>query len=388
MRQRRIWTHILLAVLLVCVGSWRSQPVVRAQGEAGVALDVTMMLELFPQLHQLPAPEWLREGTRLTYRVETAGFDNYHPDPYTRMGSGMAYLQYDVVALERSSAALNVQYFLDNGAGNVVPTGSGAAFGLPAVSEVWINPAVLATAESSGYGRVRVVRGVRQDGAGRNRRVVILRSANIMTDAVWEFEEETGLLVFASQRVDDRLGHLKMTRSLLVEARQIELPWQSRRAPNWVRANTVSRFAGVYATILADGTQGEMPYALNATITQKSARWSLADLTFDSNGLPGGAQLTVSGVGQPFGALWLPAEALKARPAQTLLDRDPVTGAELFWQRGENRAIVLTERGAAYETVLTYDGTTGALLGIQQFQHGLTGATQIWLEYVGTQVNR
>jgi hypothetical protein len=355
---------------------------VRAQGEAGMSLDVTMMLELFPQLHQLPAPEWLREGTRLTYRVETAGFDNYHSDPYTRMGSGMAYLQYDVVALERSSAALNVQYYLDNGAGHVAPASSGAAFGLPAVSEVWINPAVLATAEISGYGRVQTARGVRQDGMGRNRRVVILRSANIMTDAVWEFEEETGLLVFASQRVDDELGHLKMTRSLLVEARPIKLPWQGRRAPNWVKANTVSRFAGVYATILADGAQGEMPYALHATITQKSDRWSLAELTFDSNGLPVGAQLTVSGVGQPFGALWLPAEALKARPARPLLDRDPVTGAELFWQRGAGRTIVLTERGATYETVLTYDGATGALLSIQQFQQGLTGATRIWLQRV------
>jgi hypothetical protein len=65
-----------------------------------------------------------------------------------------------------------------------------------------------------------------------------------------------------------------------------------------------------------------------------------------------------------------------------LLDRDPVTGAELFWQRGAGRTIVLTERGATYETVLTYDGATGALLSIQQFQQGLTGATRIWLQRV------
>ena len=60
------------------------------------------------------------------------------------------------------------------------------------------------------------------------------------------------------------------------------------------------------------------------------------------NGMPVGGALSVTGAGQIFGGLWLPKAALTAKPRNSTLDNDPITGATITWQRSGS-AILLTE---------------------------------------------
>ena len=104
-------------------------------------------------------------------------------------------------------------------------------------------------------------------------------------------------------------------------------------------------------------------------------RWSTFAASAYLNGAFQGTATRVTGVTQLWGALWLPAEALKAAVRQPLLDRDPITGIEVSYRKIGNR-IVLTEEGPTHTSALTYDGRTGQLIGIQTtVQIGL--ATQI-----------
>jgi hypothetical protein len=119
-----------------------------------------------------------------------------------------------------------------------------------------------------------------------------------------------------------------------------------------------------------DGSAGTLPYAIVTEVTQVDTRWAMANYTAYVSGVYSSEQVVATGVGQFYGGLWLPAEALRARIPRSRLDRDPITGAEITWQRGPGGILVLTERGAAYETSLSYNGSDGALLGIVQTTQG------------------
>ncbi|MFN8486256.1 MAG: hypothetical protein U0350_01610 [Caldilineaceae bacterium] len=67
-------------------------------------------------------------------------------------------------------------------------------------------------------------------------------------------------------------------------------------------------------------------------------------------------------------------------PPGAVLDQAPVTGAEIIWQRGADQSVILTERGDAFETVLTYDGGTGVLRAYQQTLRMPAATTTVVIE--------
>ena len=102
-------------------------------------------LILFPELRTAAAPEWLREGTRVTYAVQSASFAA-NPDDPTPSGAG--YLQYDLAALEGDAAYASLTFYLGDGsAGPVSPSFVTVAQGIPGAGDYWISPSVLARAE-------------------------------------------------------------------------------------------------------------------------------------------------------------------------------------------------------------------------------------------------
>lgn len=326
--------------------------------------DAARFVQLFPELRTLPAPDWLAEGVRFTYALQSANVN-------AAAGAGFAggYLQHTVVAVDTKSVAVMSQFYLENTNGALTPAPSAPTLALPAAGDLWLNPAVLVNAERVAHDELIVVRNQRTDEAGNAHDTVRFQSTRATMEEVWEFDEQSGVLIFFRMRYGDPEEPTQLAQMLLVNQRQLRLPWQGSRIPTWVKVSNKLQYTGRFTSLIADGTTTTLPYDLSVVTVQRDKRWSIAHLAAFSNGVSAGEQVTISGVGQLFGGLWLPREALRANPTRTRLDREPVTGAEITWQRGADRAIILTERGDAFETVLVYDSRSGVLLAYQQTIH-------------------
>lgn len=365
--RRRLRLSLALTLLIfVATGTGLSTP--RPALSAPLAQKMTIpsgdaarFVQLFPELTELPAPAWLAEGVRFTYAVQSA---NVNAATETAAGSG--YLQHTVIAVDAKSVAVMSQFYLETMDGALTPTPSLPSLALPAVGDIWLSPVVLVNAEQVANDELVVVRHRRQDGAGKFHQTVRFQSTTEKMEEVWEFDEATGVLIFFRMRYGDAEEPTQLAQALLVNQRQLRLPWQGSRTPTWVKVGSKYHYTGNFTSVLDDGTTTTLPYNLTAAITQRAQRWSIAHLAAFSNGVSAGEQVAISGVGQLFGGLWLPAAALRTKPSRTLLDRDPVTGAEITWQRGEARTVVLTEQGNAFATVMLYDGKSGMLLAYQQ----------------------
>lgn len=366
--RNRHWRLTIAATLLILVAT---TPNLSAPIPAlGASLPQTMTIpsgdaarfvQLFPELKELPAPDWLVEGVRFTYAVQSANVN-----AAAGSGFGGGYFQHNVIAVDAKSVAVMTQFYLENTNGALTPTPSLPSLALPAVGDIWLNPVVLVNAEHVANDELVVVRNQHQDGAGKFHQTVRFQSTTEKMEEVWEFDEATGVLIFFRMRYGDAEEPAQLAQALLVNQRQLRLPWQGSRTPTWVKTGSKLQYAGNFTSVIYDGTTTTLPYNLTAAIIQRDQRWSLAHLAAFSNGVAAGEQVAISGVGQLFGGLWLPTDALRANPARARLDRDPVTGAEITWLRREDRAVVLTERGNAFETVMVYDGRSGVLIAYQQ----------------------
>lgn len=350
----------VVAILLICSCLLTILPIpsAQAQVETLLSLDAQSFVQIFPQLQRLPAPEWLREGTRVTYYVQTGS-----SSPQGNAGSGVAIVQYDLVALDDTWALSVARSYLDNGAGGVTPASNSGKAGLPASGEYWIHPAVLVSAEAAANRELAVTRWRRTDAAGVTHRVVRFQSGSAGGQFVWEFDEVSGVLVYYSnETVSPRTASRSITISTLVGQRQLQLPWQSRRIPAWVRPGVVLNYQGAQTTWISD-QQVTLPANITATIQQTGRRWAVVDL---GTGDPINAVRTISGFGQLNGPLWLPPEAWQARLSRGPLDRDPITGVTLALSRAANGWLLLTETGPGFELVYQYERQRGRLVAFQQ----------------------
>jgi hypothetical protein len=320
---------------------------------------------LFPQLAKLPAPGWLKEGVRVTYAVMGSSQD----DETTVAGGG--YVQYDLIALDKRSAVANMRTFVENDAGGFTPAPAGSYVNLPGHGEFWVNPAALEDAEQLESDALAVVRYVRDDGSGVARRVVRFE----YTEGgrfVAEFDQESGVLVFGSHSFVGNDGARGGGQLLLVTQRQIRLPWKGKGIPTWLEEDASFEFDGAFTRLDIAGNNIPLPAAARFAVQQTSQRWSLAQTDTYLNGMPVGDALSATGAGQIFGGLWLPKAALTAKPRNNPLDSDPITGAVITWQRADG-AIILTETGPSWESVLRYDGKTGLLTNVRMTQQDAIG---------------
>jgi hypothetical protein len=300
---------------------------------------------LFPQLAKLPAPGWLKEGVRVTYAVMGSSQD----DETTVAGGG--YVQYDLIALDKRSAVANMRTFVENDAGGFTPAPAGSYVNLPGHGEFWVNPAALEDAEQLESVRFEYTEGGR---------------------FVAEFDQESGVLVFGSHSFVGNDGARGGGQLLLVTQRQIRLPWKGKGIPTWLEEDASFEFDGAFTRLDIAGNNIPLPAAARFAVQQTSQRWSLAQTDTYLNGMPVGDALSATGAGQIFGGLWLPKAALTAKPRNNTLDSDPITGAVITWQRADG-AIILTETGPSWESVLRYDGKTGLLTNVRMTQQDAIG---------------
>jgi hypothetical protein len=345
----------LVALLLLSLGLASSQPASAAPAQQTFGGDpLNPFPALFPELAELPAPGWLKEGLRVSYYGQSATIG-------AEGGGGAGYLQHDIVAMEPALVVVSSALYLDTGGGQVLPSAVfGAAF-RPGYGDWWLNPAVLEEAEEVANDDLAVVR-MPATIAGEEYQAVRFEYRSGDSVSVWMFEEKSGLLLYnrlTVGTVDDEQHSSAET--YLVDMRALKLPWQAKRAPGWVKRGGELEYDGVRSLTIAGAPSGQFPEVVSVAIETARPRWSRYALASYLNGQPQGRSTRVCGIAQLSNALWLPAEALKANVRRPLIDRDPVTGIETYYTRG-NGAVLVEERGPLHYFASTFDGRTGRLL--------------------------
>lgn len=316
-------------------------------------------LILFPELKSMAAPAWLKEGTRVTYTSASATIGG------DTGGSSNGYIQYDVVAADKKNVVTNQSSFLDvNGNGVLSAIPPVPAVELSGTGIFWINPAVLVDAEQVASDNLSVSRMTDQDTAGNRYEVVRFQYEEERSSFASAIDVETGLLIFYTQTIVNLDGTRSEAQLRLSGVRQLKLPWKGKTPPSWIKKGLTLNYVGSQTTTMEGTPSLQLPYTYSATLRQVNKRFTLLTTSTTYNNQPLGSIAAITGVAQLTG-LWLPKEALKSKGRAGRIDRDPITGVEVSWQRDSNRNIVVSEVGPSWQSTFTYDGSSGALIVIQ-----------------------
>ena len=368
-RTRTIFGAILSGLLvatLLASGAVPARAAPPAQTFGGDPLNAFPIL--FPELLTLPAPAWIREGQRVSYYIQSATMAQW-PDDTGAGGAG--FLQHDIVAVTRGSVVVASTMYGASEQG-VTPAGAfGAAF-RPGVGDFWVNPAVLADAEAVAGDELAVVR-MPYTVAETEYDAVRFEYHGDGAVSVSMFDTATGLLIYYRHTIGaDPTDTRSSSEMYLLGRRQLRLPWRGTKAPVWLAEGDTLDFAGARSIYVAGSPSGQFAEQAAVDVAMAEARWSAFRVRSSTAGMANGAVDRVTGVAQLSGALWLPAEALRAVVRRPQLDRDPITGVVTTYARNADRSITLTERGELFRIDNTYDGRSGALVATRiEVQTGL-----------------
>ncbi len=313
------------------------------------------LVNLFPELANAPAPDWLRPGTRVTYRVLSASTAETEED---KSASGSGLMQYDLVHLDETTAVSSVKFWIESADGSAyAPSFVMAGLGIPGAGDYWVNPQALKNAEKAANDTMSVGRTTATI-EGKAYQAARFQYQADNAEYVWMFEESSGLLIFYRQAIgkaDDTQRQLS-TMSL-VGRRQIRLPWREGTKPAWVRTGSRMNYMGTYTVRVGNGPATALAYTASMRAKQVGDGWALYQVTTKLAGQTDTAPERVTGALQLTDALWLPAQALKSLTSigAGVVDKDPATGVEIRVVRARSGGVTLRESGALHRTELTYD---------------------------------
>jgi len=329
--------------------------------------DPDLMGQFFPELANLPAPDWIKPGTRLTYLSSLSKLDGdgdllEHPEgtiinPKTGkryflmpihenaqpVGSS-AFRNIDVAALDGPVAVLDQGAYgydaINNtlSLSNTIGVATNSGFNM-----WWINPAGLAQLVKTGSDNfVALPISYKMDDKTYNAVRVVSVGGSSYT--AYTYDAASGVLLRGVE-VAQRSGfsieggaHFQGKRTLMIStlkaSRQMKLPWLDAPAPGWVSQLQNFRMEGsaVYVTPGQIQQPGQ-PLSMRAVVKARGQGWVRYTSDVSEMGAAGvpmdGTYERVSGNGC-IGGLWIPPAALQMLRADQVIDEDPVTGVRTF----------------------------------------------------------
>jgi hypothetical protein len=343
------------------------------------------LLMVVPQLRGMAAPEWLQEGTRVTYHTASATLPAdaiYHyqdarglPRWDDEVGpAGAAMLQW--VCVHRSPEGVVgtfTSYAADIADGTLLPGTPGGSVDPAGAGACWANPAALATLDGLQSGNTQVLRMPHTIGERVFNAIRFHHVGDRSIDSL-VYDLDSGLLLFhrnAAISADGRYTLLK-TRNF-VALRQAPPPVVNAPAPDWVGSTAPISYHGASASIVS-GAQ-LMPIAATATFEKidGGARWAKYRVTRQSSGqIPDTIEM-ICGAGSFTGEPWMAPALLRALTAGQVLDRDPdigvvITVEEVAPGPGGAEIVVISHEGKGFKESRAYDRATGRLLMLTSAQ--------------------
>jgi hypothetical protein len=337
-------------------------------------------------------PFWLKEGVRLTYEsasTAVSSVDELWEESSERRSAprelpdsaGRDYTEVSVVGIDRAGVAVEIR---DLGSATLNaplrPVGLGAVVGEPECS---MNGGSTRThwrlSRTDEREPSRFAGCPMRPGNHLQRRPLRLRRAGETHALVYDLK--SGILVYkgvvGERRLplrgasDDRTAPAgqperapvkALTRSMLVEYREMSFPWTYDLPPSWTEEFHSATFAGSITAALPGTTSLPFQTSSVMTVTTRGRRWFLyrtQDTTAALSEIPPGVAMRdgerISGIAQ-VGGLWIPPMGFtRLRQGQTI-DTAPVTGAKITVAAVTNAFVTLRVTGGRDTSATT--GTT------------------------------
>jgi hypothetical protein len=351
-------------------------------------------------LKNLAAPEWVKEGTRMSYYSATAEI----PEAYEKFildeegdwvgkNSGKRYrreeifgaaghgvTQVDVLSVDQGISALKVNSWLYSSfTGPMVPIKQAPSIGFAAGGDWYINPKALANLQDRlGEGLTILkmpytLNGVTYDA------IRIQQQSDTSTFAhIYDLKDGKLLATFNSAMSADKKSTI-FAYATLIGVRQMDLPWLGQELPDWARQGSVLRYDGT-KTVEAILARYSFPtnIAMEMEITDASPKFYTytQSSSISASGFPSqfGQESLIGGIGEPSG-LALPPDALAALQTGQIIDSDDVTGItvavmDISQDDDGNGLVVIQSANEGYSADMTYDASIGVLIGFNEFKKG------------------
>lgn len=387
---------VLLLVVAPCLAQDAAQP--------------GRFVTLVPELANMPAPDWVKPGVRVTFYGAAASSNTsrgrlvedpngpwedkktgkrYRDTEETGEGnptaSGEGLAQLDVIAVDGNQVVVTVQLFLIvRVQGAIFPTTSIPEVGTAAnLEDYWVHPKGLEKLIGLDAAGLRVLRGPVTYG-DKTYDAVMIESNTGGTWALWTYDFATGLLLSGSTSTagafdpvrlptesTPRQGNTQRTMTRLAAVRELPAALVGGRPPDWVATASGMSYAGQTDMVNPiDGMSlGSAPTRVEVTLGRRGETWRQFGTTVTMS--IGGMQNTSqdAGLGGGVGLFWAdPAKLGAMKPGETL-DEDALTGLRTtVGARGANgqggETITLTAANATCCVESVYDLTSGALLRV------------------------
>jgi hypothetical protein len=365
------------------------------------------------QLFNLPAPEWVKPGTQLTYHVSYAsvGFgttlvpdddakpdengmtwtdqngQKYRPQEAGR-SSGQAICEVTVAYLDAQDVVLAINNHGIDSTSNLIvaPQTLGEVGPAHSAGDFWMHPRLLQDLKSNPTGGVKVLR-LPFNANGRTYDAIALTRKRPSGHSVQIFDLASGLLLGGSmvsekpeaawapgpggQAVPGGGGKI-LSHIRLVSTRQLELPWLTGGAVESAPSLRSLVYTGAHSVSMMGSPP--MVLAQRATLTARRSGpgWGLFDEVVERQTVYNVPETPMtgtraSGPGQ-LGGLWLPPQGLRGLQSGQVLDANPVTRVQHAVAGVDGERVQIMATGMQHRILYTYDLTSGMLVGLQHQQ--------------------
>lgn len=376
---------------------------------------------LVPELADLPAPDWVKPGVRVTFYGAAASSNEsrgrlvedpngpwedkktgkrYRDTEESGEGnptsSGEGFAQLDIISVEGKSVVAMVQlYLIVRTSGAIFPSG----VGMPTVGtaanleDYWVHPEALKKLIGLDVEGLRALRGPVTLG-DRTYDGVMFESTLGGTHSISMYDLATGLLLrqstttagaFDAVRLPTdttpRQGNTQRTVTRLAGVREIGASLAGGRPPDWVATSKAMTYAGAtQMTNPVDGMDlGSAPTQIDVALGRRGEAWR--EYRTACTMVIGGMQNSSedAGVAGGVGLFWIDPKKLAALEPGAVIDEDPLTGIRVTVGNAGTgaqggRTISLRSANAKFCVEGAYDLSNGALLDVV-LSNAATGLT-------------
>jgi hypothetical protein len=353
---------------------------------------------VIPDLNQLPAPDWVKEGTRMSYYSAAAmspmHYGKFVPDEegnwvdqtgnryswndiYGAAGHGIT--QVDVLSVGPKIAAMKVtpwQYSVFNGP--LIPLDPSMSIGLPAGGDWYINPQALANLREQHSDSLTILRmPYTLDGVTFNAIRIQQITDTSSYGRIYDLESGKLLASFGSAMSKDKYSTTMFTEAKLMGVRQMNLPWLGQDLPSWVQQGVTMQYDGTMtAYAIRAGYKYPVPMSLEASINAagKKSYTYTRTTAISPNGFPGQqSQLSLAGGIGELGGLVVPPAALALNQPGQIIDKDEITGVTTTVKEvtlDANGSVTIQAANQGYYAEATYDMDNGAMVSYASSKSG------------------
>lgn len=385
--------------LVVHVGVGGAGPA-PAPGPLAEVPNPCLLLPLVPAAATLGPPPGVALGTRLVYYTAAASI----PGERTQLvqdeqgnwvdratgqrwseqdvpgPAGEGFVAAQVAYLDGQRVVLSERHYLRDGASGqaMLHATAGMVSHAGCAGDYWVHPQALAALPEMDQAGTRVMRMPYRLGE-QTFDAIRIHAVSASGFNAYVYDLTSGVRLYSGSRTTgaDVLapqpdgaapgrGSTQLTNGWLVEARQVDVPWQNAPAPAWVAQFQQLDYQGTYTVMMPGSPAFPLPVQERLSAIARGPGWVQVHgdrMMYSLQNAPAGHEQVVMTHGPAsVGGLWIAPEALARLTQGQVVDRCAVVGTTVSVTAVTGGTVTLSEVGPLHRQDLVYDAHTGILV--------------------------